>query len=111
MAQVRITGEVPNLRMLLDDLNSSQKFSTGTSTSIVRVEQDSHQLGNAQLATLIIELGVGVASSAVYDLIKRAVLSARRRGTLTTEGLGATQSLEQRTGEDTAEPDAVDSGA
>ncbi|MCX4598447.1 hypothetical protein OG819_55955 [Streptomyces sp. NBC_01549] len=111
MAQVRITGEVPNLRMLLDDLNSSQEFSIGASTSIIRVEQDSHRLGNAELVTLIIEVGVGVASSAVYDLIKLAVLSARRRGTLTTEGLGATQSLEQRPEEETAEPDAVDSGA
>ncbi|MFE7236386.1 hypothetical protein ACFVAF_38470 [Streptomyces sp. NPDC057596] len=110
MAQVRITGEVPNLRVLLDDLNSDQEFSIGASTSIVRVEQDSHRLGNAELATLIIEVTVGVASSTVYDLIKRAVLSARRRGALTTEGLDAPQSLEQRP-EETAEPDAVDSEA
>ncbi|WP_030349088.1 hypothetical protein [Streptomyces sp. NRRL S-1022] len=111
MAQVRITGEVPNLRMLLDDLNSSPEFSVGASTSIVRVEQESHRLGNAELATLIIEVGVGVASSAVYDLLKRAVASARRRGALTTEGLGTPESREQRPEEETAEPDAVDSGA
>lgn len=111
MGQVRIAGEVPNLKMLLDDLNSSQEFSTGVSTSIVRVEQDSHRLGNAELATLVIEIGVGVTSSAVYDLIKRAVRSARRRGTLTTESLDATPRLEQRPEEATAEPDAVDTGA
>lgn len=73
--------------MLLDDLEGAPQFSTACKAQIKRVEEQQHQLGSSPLATLMIDLSVGLAGNALYDLIKYGVSAARRRGSVTTEGL------------------------
>ncbi|MCL7369588.1 hypothetical protein [Streptomyces ardesiacus] len=85
--QVRITGEIPNIRILLDELESDPQFTDSCKTEINRLEQHRDQLGSSFLATLVIDISVGLAGNALYDLIKHGVSAARRRGNVTTQGL------------------------
>jgi hypothetical protein len=87
MGQITITGTEPNLKMLRDDLNGDAEFQKVGTVSIDRTESNDSKLRNADLATLIINLAEGVVSTGVYEVIKHAVLAARRRGAISTEGL------------------------
>ncbi|GAA2220730.1 hypothetical protein GCM10010104_08190 [Streptomyces indiaensis] len=97
MARVSISGDVPNLRMLLEDLNRDPEFRAVAAARMVPMESDDFGLGNAHLATLVIDLALGLAGNATYDLLKTAVAAARRRGFVSTEGMEHTEDLREST--------------
>ena len=90
-ADIRIHGDKPNLRLLMDDLRNLANFDDEVGTSLETTPLEPGALNNAEQAVLIIStltnVGVGVLSAALYDGIKSAIRAARRRGKVHVTGL------------------------
>ncbi|MBM7864264.1 hypothetical protein [Lentzea nigeriaca] len=89
--KVTVFGEVPNLRLLVRELRERPELDGQELTITKAPAGNDSKLRNADWASIVVDLGVGLVSAAVYETaktaVKAAVQRAKRRGQVETRGL------------------------
>lgn len=85
MVDITIRGEIPNLTLLLRDLDPHLSALPESTTTLRAEPADPTSLHSAEWGELVIAFGVSLAAGATWDAIKLAIAAARRRGELEVE--------------------------
>jgi len=72
-------GESANLRILAEEISDDPQFSDCT-VAVNEIAHTENSLGHGQLVEIVISVGAGIATNAIYDAIRCAVDRARDRG-------------------------------
>lgn len=85
MTTVTIHGDVPNLALLAEELKPHLAPYQGVQVAISAEPPMAGSLGHAEWGELAIAFASSVVASATWDVIKGAVVRARRRGKIELE--------------------------
>ncbi|WP_149483046.1 hypothetical protein [Mycolicibacterium sp. P1-18] len=101
MATVTISGDIPNLTLILEDISSQVSVSPDVTLTIEAAPHDGDSFGHAEWGELMLTFGEGalesLAARAVWAALSAAVRKARRRGQIETsipEELAGIEGLE-----------------
>jgi hypothetical protein len=88
MTIIRITGEQPNLSLMAEELKAVPGLAE-RQIQLQATPTPARELGHADWASILIDLGVGTASGVlagtIVEAIKAVVANARRRGQVELE--------------------------
>ena len=89
--KITVFGEIPNLRLLARELRERPELDGQELTITKAPAGNDSVLRNADWASMVVDLGVGLVGAATYEglktAVKAAVQRARRRGQVETQGL------------------------
>lgn len=85
MATVTIRGDIPNLSLIWEDIDSQLANHPGVEASIFALPSDRHSLGHAEWGEFMLNIGENLVASALWTSLVAAVIKARRRGRIEVE--------------------------
>jgi hypothetical protein len=89
--KITVFGEIPNLRLLARELREQPQLDGQELTITKAPAGNDSELRNADWASMAVDLGIGLVSTATYEAakaaVKAAVQRAKRRGQVETQGL------------------------